>query len=57
MTSNNLQCEMGFHAEANSLTKWKVQLAFSGWSFCITCVHGHPQGRGNGHLSPPGNCD
>jgi len=35
MTSNNLQCEMGFHAEANSLTKWKVQLAFSGWSFCI----------------------
>jgi len=24
MTSNNLQCEMDFHAEANSQTKWKI---------------------------------
>ena len=24
MTSNNLRCEMDFHAEANSQTKWKI---------------------------------
>ena len=29
MTSNNLQSEMDFHAEANSKTKWKHELAFS----------------------------
>jgi len=26
MTSNNLQCDMDFHAEANSQTKWKKYL-------------------------------
>jgi len=29
MTLNNLQCEMSFHAEANSQTKYKIYLAFS----------------------------
>jgi len=29
MTSNNLQCEIDFHAEANSQTKWKIELVFS----------------------------
>jgi len=29
MDKKNLQSEMDFHAEANSQTKWKIQLAFS----------------------------
>jgi len=29
MTSNNLQCEMNFYAEANSQTKWNISLVFN----------------------------
>jgi len=29
MTSNNLQCEVCFHAEENFQTKWKIWRAFS----------------------------
>ena len=29
VTSKKLQCEMEFHVEANSQTKWKNKLAFT----------------------------
>jgi len=29
MTSNNIQCEMDFHAQAKSQTKRRIYLAFS----------------------------